>query len=261
MNYPHLLEKELHSEFLEQGRIDPITGEQIEEGHTIVICSACKSAFFIESWEYLGEIHCNQAETLTDIPKPKSLFLEAKPLEYLPFLFKRGNHERDDTIKTMFENLLLVSAFMLSAIILFFIAVFVGYHTTPIVGLLSAFCIGGIIAAIMHTKKSNSLFKRKVSSRKASHLALNAKKQAITIKKKALERTITFEQIEQLNYSFRYIRANNVGDILNYSLSLEIISKDNQKSSYYALLHQDEIPYWSEFLEQLPYSLKVLNIK
>ncbi|PIY08496.1 MAG: hypothetical protein COZ18_11950 [Flexibacter sp. CG_4_10_14_3_um_filter_32_15] len=261
MTNTHYLEAELHSDFLKQERIDPITGEKIEEGHTIVICPACKSAFFIESWEYLGQTHCNQVETLTEIPKAKNMFLKAKPLEYLPFLFKKGNYERDDTIKTALENFLLVGAFLVGAFSLFFIAVIVGYYFMPLVGVISAFGVGGIIAAIMHSQKSNSLFKKKINPKKASYLALNAKKQAITIKKKAIEETINFEQIEQLNYSFNYIRSNNVADTLNYSLSLEIISNTNQKSNYYAVLHQDEIPYWSEFLEQLPYNLKVLNVR
>ncbi|PIY08896.1 MAG: hypothetical protein COZ18_09990 [Flexibacter sp. CG_4_10_14_3_um_filter_32_15] len=69
----HRLNTTTHSDFLNQERIDPITGEKIEEGHTIVICAACKSAFFIESWEYLGNEHCNQDETLSEIPIAKSL--------------------------------------------------------------------------------------------------------------------------------------------------------------------------------------------
>lgn len=261
MTNTHHLDSILHSEFLQQGRIDPITGEEIEEGHTIVICAACKSAFFIESWEYLGEQHCNQRDTLLEIPISKTLFLEAKPLEYLPFLFKKGNLQNDSLLKSGIENFLLIVAFVMSAIALFVAAILVGFYTTPILGIVAGFAIGGIIAALMHSQKSTTLFKKKVNAKKASYLALNAKKQAITIKKKEVQETISFSDLEQLNYSFNYVRANNADDLHNYSLTLEIIPKNNEKVTYYTILHQDEIPYWSNFLEELPYNLKVLNVR
>ncbi len=44
MHHSHTLTNH-HQDFLNQNRIDPITGEKIEEGHTVVVCAACKSAF------------------------------------------------------------------------------------------------------------------------------------------------------------------------------------------------------------------------
>ena len=261
MTNTHHLEKELHSEFLKQGRIDPITGEEIEEGHTIVICSACKSAFFIESWQYLGETHCNQSETLLEIPKSKNMFLKAKPLEYLPFLFKKGNYQNDDAINNVLENFLLIIISFVGIFSLFFIAVIIGYYSTPLFGLLGGFGLAGLIALVLNTQKSTTLLKAKASPKKASYLALHTKKQAIAIKKKKNEQIIPFEQIDSLKYFFDYVRANNKDELHTYSLSLEIILKNKEKATYYTVLNKEQIPYWSEFLENLPYGMKVLNIR
>lgn len=264
MTNQHYLDKDLDSDFLKQGRIDPITGEKIEEGHTIVICAACKSAFFIESWEYLGENHCNQSDTLIEIPKAKNLFLEAKPLEYLPFLFKKGSYKQDKILKNVLGNTLLLFLFSFGAISTLVLSVLVGYWTTPIFGVLTLFGMLGSISLIMNKAKFTNLFTKKINPKQASKLALNSKKQALTLKKnkqKSTEQSIEFDDIEELNYSFNYINSNEIKEYHHYSLSLKIISKSNQKETYYTILHQDEMPKWSEFLEQLPYSLKVLNVQ
>jgi hypothetical protein len=72
----HTLEKEKHSSFLAQNRIDPITGDLLEENDRIVICAACKSAFLADSWEYIGRMHCNQNGTLREIPKQEVFKLD-----------------------------------------------------------------------------------------------------------------------------------------------------------------------------------------
>ncbi len=64
----HTLEKEKHNNFLAQNRIDPITGDLLQENDEIVICANCKSAFLIDSWEYMNQQHCNQSLTLKNIP-------------------------------------------------------------------------------------------------------------------------------------------------------------------------------------------------
>ena len=70
----HTLEKEKHYDFLSQNRIDPITGDILQEGNQIVICASCKSAFLADSWEYMGKKHCDQSITLTNIPSKKIVF-------------------------------------------------------------------------------------------------------------------------------------------------------------------------------------------
>lgn len=57
-----------HKSFLEEERNDPITGDKIIEGNEIVLCGACKSAFLLDSWNYMARSHCNQPFTLKEIP-------------------------------------------------------------------------------------------------------------------------------------------------------------------------------------------------
>lgn len=49
-------------------RYDPITGELIQAGDTIVLCAGCGSAFFAETWDYLEGRHCRQSQTLEQLP-------------------------------------------------------------------------------------------------------------------------------------------------------------------------------------------------
>ncbi|MEM6299508.1 MAG: hypothetical protein AAF740_12540, partial [Bacteroidota bacterium] len=74
--HTHHLHERTHEAFLSEGRIDPITGEEILAGHEIVICAACKSAFLRETWEYLGKEHCDQKRTAKEIPKQGILDLK-----------------------------------------------------------------------------------------------------------------------------------------------------------------------------------------
>ncbi|WP_338763871.1 hypothetical protein WAF17_20590 [Bernardetia sp. ABR2-2B] len=69
----HTLQKEKHQDFLKQERIDPITGDILQEGDNIVICASCKSAFLVDSWEYIDRTHCEQTDTLKEIPKQKNV--------------------------------------------------------------------------------------------------------------------------------------------------------------------------------------------
>ncbi|AFM04427.1 hypothetical protein Fleli_2043 [Bernardetia litoralis DSM 6794] len=266
MLHTHHLDTTNHSDFLNQERIDPITGEKIEEGHTIVICAACKSAFFIESWEYLGNEHCNQEKTLSQIPIAKSLQLIAKPLEYLPFLFRKGkyfiNRNNDEGFDFVAKSLLFGAGIIGYLVILITIAVFIG-NFTGIWQLVMAFLAISIWG-------SNKLLKpyytgkrefSSISSRRATYLAVNMKKQAIEYKRNKKKDSIAFEKIKHINYYFDYIPHSECGQYLQQVISLEIATTDHKKINFYAFLHKNEIPHWSNFLEELPYSISVLNQK
>jgi hypothetical protein len=259
MTNTHYLDKELHSEFLKQGRIDPITGEEIEEGHTIVICSACKSAFFIESWEYIGQIHCNQAETLVEIPKPKNMFLKAKPLEYLPFLFKKGNQDTDNTIHSISENAITGVVMLVFIVLLVVLAIFVGSVVHPLAALLSVIAMIGALAYYLNKQTSSTLIKREINPNTATYIAFDMKAQGITIKKKAQKETIKFDQIAQLNYYVEYVSNSYLDN--QCALSIRIETHWSKGKTYYTLLPIEEISKWSEFLEELPYNLRVMNLK
>ncbi len=82
-SYQITLEK--HKHFLLEERNDPVTGDSFLEGDEVVFCSVCKSAFLKDSWEYMGNKHCDQKSTLPIFPQSKKLILQ-KPIE-LPFVF------------------------------------------------------------------------------------------------------------------------------------------------------------------------------
>ncbi len=72
MVYTHTVDRRFHAAFLNQGRHDPITGEKLKHGDTVVFCAVCKSAFLKDSWEY-SEGHCDQNNTLSQFPSLESM--------------------------------------------------------------------------------------------------------------------------------------------------------------------------------------------
>lgn len=265
MLHTHLLNTETHSDFLNQKRVDPITGEKIEEGHTIVICAACKSAFFIESWEYLGNEHCNQENTLSEIPIAKSLQLAAKPLEYLPFFFREGKYflNRNNTKNSDFivTSLLFAAGIVIYIIVLIMLSVLIGNLTFGQIGFIFfIFAIWGSNQILKPYYKGKREFST-ISPHKATHLAINMKNQAIEYRKNKKKDSIPFEKINYINYYFDYIPYNECGQYLQHVISLEIVLTNHKKMHFYTFLHKNEIPHWSKFLEELPYSIPVLNQK
>ncbi len=68
-----LIITENQTHFLAEKRQDPITGDSFSIGNEIVFCAECKSAFLKESWEYMGNRHCNQSQTLYAFPKKTTI--------------------------------------------------------------------------------------------------------------------------------------------------------------------------------------------
>jgi hypothetical protein len=253
MTTTHYLDKELHSEFLKQGRIDPITGEEIEEGHTIVICSACKSAFFIESWEYLGQTHCNQSETLTEIPKPKNMFLKAKPLEYLPFLFRKGAYFAKTGKEGVLQMWTYFGIVLLSMIASGFIAFLIGSYVSEL--LAAAFLISLIIFVSVRVNQKEEGMASIPPLKKTNYIAIDYKNQSLQIKKGDEKQNLPFSKIEQIEYSINYVYP-----LCILSLEIAIPTLSKKKLNYYASINHGNVPDWSDFLEELPYNLKVLQV-
>ncbi len=66
--HTHRIDSELHSAFLAEEREDPVTGDPIQVGDEVVLCASCGSAFLKDSWDYLDGKHCEQKQTLAQIP-------------------------------------------------------------------------------------------------------------------------------------------------------------------------------------------------
>ncbi len=71
----HKIDPHLHQSFLEEERKDAITGDLIQASDEVVFCGICKSAFLKDSWEYIGEKHCNESKTLDSVPISQPLSL------------------------------------------------------------------------------------------------------------------------------------------------------------------------------------------
>lgn len=63
----HRLDPIRHATFLSEQRKDPVTRKPFRAGDEIVICAACRSAFSIDSWNYLDGTHDGQTATLAVI--------------------------------------------------------------------------------------------------------------------------------------------------------------------------------------------------
>lgn len=100
--------EEKHQDFLLEDRNDPVTGDSFSEGDEVVFCSSCKSAFLKDSWEYMGNKHCDQRLTLPTFPKYKRLTLQ-KPIE-LPFVFVSS----DQRSYAFFIDILILALFCIS---------------------------------------------------------------------------------------------------------------------------------------------------
>ena len=98
----HKINSHSHSDFLNEKRQDPITGDLIVEGDEIVFCQECKSAFLKSSWEYLNEKHCNQNRTLAIFPVKKTLNLKSKRQYFKAYLHSISDWKQFDTqLKTL----------------------------------------------------------------------------------------------------------------------------------------------------------------
>lgn len=64
-----------------------------------------------------------------------------------------------------------------------------------------------------------------------------------------------------MRYFVEYVSNNETNDYNQCALSVRIITPQSEGKTYYTLLHIDELSKWSEFLEELPYSLRVMNLK
>ncbi len=78
-----------HSHIIE--RKDPITGDSVQENDSVVFCAACQSCFLEESWIYMNEKHCEQNQTLENVPVlPSKLVAKKTKEEVIAELSNKG---------------------------------------------------------------------------------------------------------------------------------------------------------------------------
>ncbi len=272
MKYIHQITSE-NQDFLNQDRTDPITGEKIEEGHTVVICAACKSAFFIESWEYLGDSHCDQSDTLENLPKSQNLYLQANSKytqEILTFGF--ANKPMFKTSKGGFFAFIFAGvissiiggfAALLSSIGFLphnnFIGVLVFIVCLSILSIL-IFILTSIISVVKPDKTKNKSIKQIENMNTNFSICIDYKNKGLLLnhdKPKNRQRFIPFHDIKEFKYHVMY-HPNTDIDALFCQLQLRITTKD-EVMNYFATIHRDTIPEWSNFISKLPTNLRMIN--
>ncbi len=260
MHYSHTL-TEHHQDFLNQNRTDPITGEKIEEGHTVVICAACKSAFFIESWEYLGHSHCDQTETLKFLPLPQTLYLKANDKytqEVLSFGFASNPMFISDDLGCVFSIFGGFVSSILSGII--------GAEAGEVVGWIAFFILFGScltygVRAILPAKTKNKSIKEMENMESKFSIYINYKSKGLAIENnntKTLRDFFAFEDITEFKYHIIYHPNTNI-DALYCQLQIRIMTKQQFSVNYFATIHRDTIPEWSDFISKLPTDLRIIN--
>ncbi|WP_338770029.1 hypothetical protein WAF17_11100 [Bernardetia sp. ABR2-2B] len=260
MKYTHKLTSE-DQDFLNQDRTDPITGEKIEEGHSVVICAACKSAFFIESWEYLGDSHCDQTNTLEALPKAQNLYLQANikyTRELLTFGFAKKPMFMEDQFGCALSMLFMLFLPFLSGIIGSIAHSFsVGMIVFLVSVLITVFA--GMNFSLPY-KTENKSIKQIENAKTKFSMYIDYKRRGLVIhhnSRKNSNTFIAFDDIKQFKYHIIYHPSRAI-DSLFCQLQIGITVK-NKTINYFATIHRDTIPEWSDFISKLPTDLRVLN--
>jgi hypothetical protein len=266
MKYPHQLTSK-DQDFLSQDRTDPITGEKIEEGHTVVICAACKSAFFIESWEYLGDSHCDQTNTLEALPKSQNLYLQTNSKytqEILTFGF--SNKPMFKTSKGGFVAFIVAG--VISSVFGAFIGLLSGEGFVGVIVfivclfLLSIllFFLSAIISVLTPNPTKNKSIKQIENMKATFSMCIDYKNKGFLInhdKPKNRQKFISFEEITEFKYHILYHPSTDI-DALFCQLQIRINTK-TRADTCFATIHRDTIPEWSNFISKLPTSLRIIN--
>lgn len=260
MHHSHTL-TEHHQDFLNQNRTDPITGEKIEEGHTVVVCAACKSAFFIESWEYLGHSHCDQTNTLKFLPLPQTLYLKTNDKytqEVLSFGFADSPMFMSDGSGGCFLSIILGFASIL-------LSSFIGGIFGGDIGFLSftlcfMACVAfGIVSLIPKNKNMSIKEMENIEAKLSLYIDYKSKGLVVQhVKQKVLKDFFAFEDMTEFKYHIIY-HPNTDIDALYCQLQIRIMTRSRSRN-YFATIHRDTIPEWSNFISKLPTDLRIINM-
>jgi len=200
----HILEKEKHHDFLNQDRIDPITGDILQEGDQIVICASCKSAFLADSWLYMDGKHCNQTYTLIEIPKQETVKID-----------RESRNERLD--KLAFYQFRTVKQSEATNIYTGFFALIGGSIMYSTYLFYQDFILFGAIAIIASLGISRSMYKQKTLLLDSGHFIINQNKKNQLIIESATIESIEIEKakfLSRIANSFLFKKHENFYDLI-----------------------------------------------
>ncbi|WP_375559369.1 hypothetical protein ACE193_16735 [Bernardetia sp. OM2101] len=270
MHYSHKLEKRKHKGFLNEKRNDPITGERIEAGHKIVICSACKSAFFEESWQYLGGKHCNQTKTLSKIPIAESIQIKFKELDFEfsdTELLKPKEQMIVSVISFVFVAFSLLTPMVIVGGFLYLLSFFItenNYFTPILLCTLSCLTVLFILYQLfnnLHIKLMSKSpryrkFRRLAISQEELkyRLIIDEKYQVLSIRNQEESFVIPLQNIVKIDYFFYSIKKNqNEKEVFQLKATFDFINNEefNQKTLITEIA-KIELNQWKYFINKLP---------
>ncbi len=219
----HTLEQEKHQDFLKQERIDPITGDILQEGDQVVICASCKSAFLADSWLYMDGKHCNQTHTLREIPKQEVVKID-----------RESRNERLD--KLAFYQFRTVKESEVTNIYTGFFALIGGLMSFSTYLLGMDFIIFGVITVLLGIGIGQKIYKQKTLILDSGHFIINKnKKNEIVIESKSIE-TIHYEKAKFFSRLANSILFNKEEEFYN----LIITTKTGEKHKI-SLISEHEV--------------------
>ncbi len=171
----HRLEAEKHQDFLNEERIDPITGDLLQKNDKIVICANCKCAFLVDSWHYINSKHCNQTHTLKEIPIQKTVKIskESRNERLNNLAFFQFRTVKQSEVRNIYTGFLGLIA-----------GIFVGL--TILLGL--DFVSLGLMAGLLVLGVSREMYKQKSLVLNSGYLLINQnKKDVVMIKNKDIK--------------------------------------------------------------------------
>jgi len=200
----HIVEQEKHKDFLNQERIDPITGDILQEGDQIVICASCKSAFLVDSWLYMDGKHCNQTYTLREIPIQEVVKID-----------RESRNERLD--KLAFFQFRTVKQSEATNIYTGFFALIGGIIMYSTYVLNIDFILFGLMAITAGLGIGKSMYKQKTLLLDSGHFIINQNKKNQVIIESATIESIEIEKAKffsRLANSFLFKKNENFYDLI-----------------------------------------------
>ncbi len=248
MIHTHKLSTQNHFDFLNQDRKDPITGDLIKENDEIVICSSCKSVFLKESWEYLGNTHCEQNKTLKTIPRRNNLELKTGLITSLPLA-------ATENVLTQFFGVLFLELFMIPVLFLNMDDSLLPLLIIGFIVLLIPIAIGTLVSPTIRLDLHGSYLvskkligKTKINYTDIKHIIINCDNSKKTLSKIHIKHNETGSTDIPLPIKYTYLEKNKeLIEFVNYlSRYVKVVFMTN--SSYKDLIEERNLDVKIEWI-------------
>ena len=122
------------------------------------------------------------------------------------------------------------------------------------------FFLSAIISVLIPNKAKNKSIKQIENMNTNFSICIDYKNKGLLInhdKPQNRQKFIPFEDIKEFKYHVIYHPSRDI-DALFCQLQIRITTK-NRTINYFATIHRDTIPEWSNFISKLPTSLRIIN--